>query len=183
MGMFHQNAQEGGDKKNPIEHKETPLEGNIWNLCLQALSSNMALLPCNTPCRSLAKLGTENCKTQPEPQRDFNFFSWTTIRNMDKKGRLLGLEELCFTFCANFLMRTHSINCVFWTRKLRGSHWIHIRILDLYDYSLYLTVTLLFDMCFNMSLGIFIRGNLGSKMGLIRKCSSNKFCELEFTNQ
>ena len=28
-----------------------------------------------------------------------------------------------------------------------------------------------------------IRGNLGSKMGLIRKCVNNKFCELEFKNQ
>ena len=30
---------------------------------------------------------------------------------------------------------------------------------------------------------IVIRGNLGSKMGLIRKCANNKFCELEFKNQ
>ena len=29
----------------------------------------------------------------------------------------------------------------------------------------------------------FIRGNLGSKMGLIRKRSNNEFCELEFKNQ
>ena len=28
-----------------------------------------------------------------------------------------------------------------------------------------------------------IRGNLGSKMGLIRKHAKNKFCELEFKNQ
>ena len=28
-----------------------------------------------------------------------------------------------------------------------------------------------------------IRGNLGSKMGLIRKSANNKFCELEFKNQ
>ena len=28
-----------------------------------------------------------------------------------------------------------------------------------------------------------IRGNLGSKMGLIRKRTNNKFCELEFKNQ
>ena len=28
-----------------------------------------------------------------------------------------------------------------------------------------------------------IRGNLGSKMGLIRKRANNKFCELEFKNQ
>ena len=28
-----------------------------------------------------------------------------------------------------------------------------------------------------------IRGNLGSKMGLIRKCANNRFCELEFKNQ
>ena len=30
---------------------------------------------------------------------------------------------------------------------------------------------------------VIIRGNLGSKMGLIRKCVTNKFCELEFNNQ
>ena len=28
-----------------------------------------------------------------------------------------------------------------------------------------------------------IRGNLGSKMGLIRKRANNKFCDLEFKNQ
>ena len=28
-----------------------------------------------------------------------------------------------------------------------------------------------------------IRGNLGSKMGLIRKHANNKLCELEFKNQ
>ena len=28
-----------------------------------------------------------------------------------------------------------------------------------------------------------IRGNLGSKMGLIRKCAKISFCELEFKNQ
>ena len=28
-----------------------------------------------------------------------------------------------------------------------------------------------------------IRGNLGSKVGLIRKCTNNNFCELEFKNQ
>ena len=28
-----------------------------------------------------------------------------------------------------------------------------------------------------------IRGYLGSKMGLIRKCANNKFCDLEFKNQ
>ena len=28
-----------------------------------------------------------------------------------------------------------------------------------------------------------IRGNLGSKMGLIRKRANNKFCELEFKNE
>ena len=28
-----------------------------------------------------------------------------------------------------------------------------------------------------------IRGNLGSKICLIRKCANNKFCELEFKNQ
>ena len=28
-----------------------------------------------------------------------------------------------------------------------------------------------------------IRGNLGSKMGLIRKQANNNFCELEFKNQ
>ena len=28
-----------------------------------------------------------------------------------------------------------------------------------------------------------IRGNLGSKMGLIRKHANNQFCELEFRNQ
>ena len=28
-----------------------------------------------------------------------------------------------------------------------------------------------------------IRGNSGSKMGLIRKCANNQFCELEFKNQ
>ena len=28
-----------------------------------------------------------------------------------------------------------------------------------------------------------IRGNLGSKMGLLRKRANNKFCELEFKNQ
>ena len=28
-----------------------------------------------------------------------------------------------------------------------------------------------------------IRGNLGSKMGLIRKCANNKFCELESNKQ
>ena len=31
--------------------------------------------------------------------------------------------------------------------------------------------------------GRCIRGNLGSKMGLIRKHTNNKFCELEFNNQ
>jgi len=91
----------------------------------------MAMSPSNTPCRSPAKSAIENCKTQPEPQRDFNFFSWTTIRNMDKKGRFLGFDELYFTFCANCLMRTHSINCVFWTGKLRGSHWIEF-LRDIY---------------------------------------------------
>ena len=30
---------------------------------------------------------------------------------------------------------------------------------------------------------LLIRGNLGSKMGLIRKRAKNKFCELEFKNQ
>ena len=30
---------------------------------------------------------------------------------------------------------------------------------------------------------IGIRGNLGSKMGLIRKCAKISFCELEFKNQ
>ena len=30
---------------------------------------------------------------------------------------------------------------------------------------------------------IFIRGNLGSKMGLIRKRAKISFCELEFKNQ
>ena len=35
----------------------------------------------------------------------------------------------------------------------------------------------------NPQLPIFIRGNLGSKMGLIRKCANNKFYELEFKNQ
>ena len=30
---------------------------------------------------------------------------------------------------------------------------------------------------------VVIRGNLGSKMGLIRKCANNKLCELEFKNQ
>ena len=34
-----------------------------------------------------------------------------------------------------------------------------------------------------MSLAPVIRGNLGSKMGLIRKRSNNKYCELEFKNQ
>ena len=29
----------------------------------------------------------------------------------------------------------------------------------------------------------FIRGNLGSKMGLIRKLAKISFCELEFKNQ
>ena len=30
---------------------------------------------------------------------------------------------------------------------------------------------------------VTIRGNLGSKMGLVRKCANNKFCELEFNNK
>ena len=30
---------------------------------------------------------------------------------------------------------------------------------------------------------IGIRGNFWSKMGLIRKCANNKFCELKFKNQ
>ena len=30
---------------------------------------------------------------------------------------------------------------------------------------------------------VIIRGNLGSKMGLIRKRANNKFCELEFKNK
>ena len=34
--------------------------------------------------------------------------------------------------------------------------------------------------CFNYG---SIRGNLGSKMGLIRKCAKISFCELEFKNQ
>ena len=35
----------------------------------------------------------------------------------------------------------------------------------------------------NLTLGDDIRGNLGCKMGLIRKRANNKFCELEFRNQ
>ena len=30
---------------------------------------------------------------------------------------------------------------------------------------------------------VSIRGNLGSKLGVIRKYANNKFCELEFKNQ
>ena len=35
----------------------------------------------------------------------------------------------------------------------------------------------------NVEEGEIIRGNLESKMGLIRKRTNNKFCELEFKNQ
>ena len=48
-----------------------------------------------------------------------------------QKRKILGLRWIIFYFLCNYLMRTHSINCVFWTGKLRGSHWIEF-LRDIY---------------------------------------------------
>ena len=61
-----------------------------------------------------------------------------------------------------------------WTDISYPKQW-EVRYIELRD----------FETTKNQQLSIpkpLIRGNLGSKMGLIRKRANNKFCELEFKN-